>query len=96
LKGAIEDFTTSIALNPNEKDAFLGRGLSKQDLADYDGALKDLNKAVSMDPAYGKAYSLRGQVKLLKGDILGACNDLLKAQKLGYSPPMAAFKEHCN
>jgi hypothetical protein len=62
----------------------------------HDAALKDLDSAVQLDPRYGKTYSIRGQVRLLKGDILGACSDLMQAQRLGYTPPMAAFRDNCN
>lgn len=95
FKGAMEDYTTAITLNPLEKDALIGRGTTLSQMSQYEAALKDLDNAVQIDPRYGKTYSIRGQVRLLKGDILGACSDLIQAQKLGFTPPMAAMRDNC-
>lgn len=96
LRGALNDYTTAITLDPKEKDAYVGRATVKKETKDYQGALADMDSAIRIDPRYAKTYTLRSEVKLLTGDVNGACDDLLTAQKLGYMAAMAPFKDHCD
>jgi len=44
-KGAIQDYTKAIELNPNYTDAYHNRGVAKGYLQDYRGEIQDYNKA---------------------------------------------------
>ncbi len=47
-KGAIEDYTKAIELNPKYTEAYANRGCAKEELGDIKGALADWWKAVSL------------------------------------------------
>lgn len=49
-KGAIQDFTKAIELNPKFADAYSNRGVVKGNLQDYRGAIQDYNKAIELNP----------------------------------------------
>jgi len=55
-KGAIEEFTKVIELNPRDAKAYLSRGLSKYFLQDYAGDIADQLKAIEINLKYGDAY----------------------------------------
>ena len=44
-KGAIEDYTKAIELNPNYAEAYANRGCAKEELGDKEGAIADWQKA---------------------------------------------------
>ena len=44
-KGAIQDYTKAIELNPNHASAYYSRGNAKVQLQDYRGAMQDYIKA---------------------------------------------------
>ena len=48
LKGAIEDYTKAIELNPNYAEAYANRGCAKEELGDKEGALADWKKAADL------------------------------------------------
>ena len=54
-KGAIQDYTKAIELNPKDADAYIGRGIDKHELKDYKGAIQDYTKAIELDPNYADA-----------------------------------------
>ena len=64
-----EDFT----------DAYINRGLVKNELQDYGGSLEDYNKAIELDSKCSLAYNNRGYTKYKQGDYQGALNDYNKA-----------------
>lgn len=78
-KGAIEDFTKAIELNPNDAEAYGNRGIAKVNLRDNIGAIKDFTKAIELNPNAKEAYSNRGIAKVNLGDNKGAIEDLTKA-----------------
>ena len=43
-RGAIDDFSKAIELNPNDGGAYYNRGLAKEALEDYRGAIHDIKK----------------------------------------------------
>ncbi len=47
-KGAIEDYTKAIELNPNYAEAYANRGCAKEELGDKEGALADWQKAADL------------------------------------------------
>lgn len=62
-KGAIEDYTKAIELNPNDSNIYLVRSLDKSRLKDYKGAIEDCNKAIELNPNDTHAYSIRDAIK---------------------------------
>lgn len=77
-KGAIQDITKSIELNPSAAK-YVVRGsikaMQKEDL----GALQDLNKAIELNPQYKTAYSMRGMIRVALKEYAAAIQDLDKA-----------------
>jgi tetratricopeptide (TPR) repeat protein len=76
-KGAIEDLTKGLEIDPNEFAYYL-RGLGKNGLGDYSGAISDFTKAVEINPNYYKAYINRGNSKYKLKDYYGAISDYTK------------------
>lgn len=95
FKGAIEDFTESIRINPNSF-AYYGRGLAKYDLEDYRGAISDCNKSIEIDSNYSAPYVIRGMSKYLLNEKESACLDFNKAAELDNSVAYDLIKKHCN
>ncbi len=61
LKGAVEWFTKSIEVNPDNPDAYFYRGKAKMELKDYPAAEADLTKAIRMRPSQAPFHYFRGQ-----------------------------------
>ncbi|MBW5398273.1 tetratricopeptide repeat protein, partial [Brachyspira pilosicoli] len=49
---AIKDYDKAIELNPNNGAFYNNRGVSKENLEEYNEALKDYKKALELDPNY--------------------------------------------
>jgi len=47
-KGAIEDYSKAIELNPNYAEAYANRGCAKEELGDKEGAIADWQKAADL------------------------------------------------
>ncbi len=62
-QGAIDDFTQSIRIDPNDPGAYYFRAASKQDLGQYREAIEDYNIAIRLDPKDSYAYKSRGDTK---------------------------------
>jgi tetratricopeptide (TPR) repeat protein len=58
-KGAIENFTQAIWVDPKCSVAYINRGQAKTHLQDYTGALSDFTKAIALEPAMSAAVSIR-------------------------------------
>lgn len=82
-KGAIEDFTKAIELDPKDASAYSTRGYCKYKLKEYAGAVEDYNKAIKLYPENGGTYNERGNCKQKLGDKAGACSDWKKSYELG-------------
>lgn len=96
FKGAIEDFTKSIRVKPNNSLAYYGRGLAKYDTEDYRGAISDCTKSIEMDSNYSDAYVIRGLSEYLLNEKESACLDFNKAAELDNSVAYDLIKKHCN
>lgn len=57
---AIADFNEAIRLNPNDGDAYYGRGCAYYEKGDHDRAIADESDAIRLDPTSGEAYHKRG------------------------------------
>ena len=72
-------YTKAIEHDQNYADAYINRGLVKNELEDYEGSIKDYDKAIELDPRCSLAYNNRGYTKHKKGDYEGALADYNKA-----------------
>ena len=72
-------YDKAIKENENYSDAYINRGLVKNELKDYDGSISDYDKAIELDPRCSLAYNNRGYTKYKKGDHKGALDDYNKA-----------------
>ncbi|MDP3047910.1 MAG: tetratricopeptide repeat protein [Thermodesulfovibrionales bacterium] len=80
---AIEAFTSSIALNPNDAKAYLFRGAFYGSEGQYDRAIEDLNKAIALNPNIAEAYYKRGRAYAKLGNMGRAISDFQKACDMG-------------
>ena len=78
-KEKLSYYNKAIKAEQNFADAYINRGLVKNELQDYDGSIKDYNKAIELDPKCSLAYNNRGYTKYKKGDFEGALADYNKA-----------------
>ena len=81
-KGAIEDYTKAIELNPKDDSNYKERGSVKKEIKDYQGAIEDYTKAIELDPNSSFSYSARGYAKAKIKDYQGAIEDYTKAIEL--------------
>ena len=92
LKGAIEDFTKSIAANPNQVISHHDRALARKLSKDYKGAIEDYTKVIELnneikgeDNKWTESiYLERGYCKFLVEDDEGAITDYTKV--IEYNP----------
>jgi protein O-mannosyl-transferase len=75
-------FDDMVKKYPTTYIAFNGRGLARDNLADYAGALDDFNKAIKINPANADLYNNRGISKAKSGDMSGALQDFNRAIEL--------------
>lgn len=61
-KGAVEDYTQALEIDPGDEEIWLGRGLAREKLKDYDGAFSDYTKAIDIKENFFKAWINRGNV----------------------------------
>ena len=59
---AIEDYTTSIELDPGIADAWYNRGCSWYEVGDYDRSIADLTRAIELAPTNGLYHGQRSLV----------------------------------
>jgi len=65
-KGAIEDYSKSIELNPREIEAYFRRGLSYNwglHESDYKNAIENYSKVIDLDPYLKNIFILRGNAR---------------------------------
>jgi len=79
LKEKLKNYGKAIKENPDFSDAYINRGLVKNELEDYEGSIKDYDKAIELDSKCSLAYNNRGYTKQKKGDYEGALKDYNKA-----------------
>lgn len=61
-KGAVEDYTNALEIDPRDEEIWLGRGLAREKLKDYEGAFSDYTKAIDVREDFFKAWINRGNV----------------------------------
>ncbi|MBI4522546.1 MAG: tetratricopeptide repeat protein [Deltaproteobacteria bacterium] len=82
LNFALQAFTKSIELDPNEPLAYINRGVVRYRLGDLEGALADQTKAIGLNPRQAEAFLNRGDVRRAKKDLDGAIADYTEAINL--------------
>lgn len=61
-KGAVEDYTNALNIDPKDAEIWLGRGLAREKLKDYEGAFSDYTRAIDIREDFFKAWINRGNV----------------------------------
>ena len=61
-RGAVEDYTDALEIDPSNAEIWLGRGLAREKLKDYEGAFSDYTKAIEIKEDFFKAWINRGNV----------------------------------
>jgi len=56
-------------------DCYVGRGLVKKSMHDWDGAIADFDKDIELKPDDSQTYGERAFTKKSKGDVDGAFAD---------------------
>jgi tetratricopeptide (TPR) repeat protein/tRNA A-37 threonylcarbamoyl transferase component Bud32 len=81
-KKEIAGYDKAIAINSQNIDAYLKRGIAKFKLGNKQEAMDDFNKAVSLDRKNAKAYGVRGAAKFVSGNKQEAIADFDQAISL--------------
>jgi tetratricopeptide (TPR) repeat protein len=93
FRGAIDDFTKALELQPNDPVIYEQRGKVEHHLRDYQAAIEDFTKAIELDSSFAKAYNSRGISYLmfnrrskLHAEVVKrkAREDFMKAIELGF------------
>jgi tetratricopeptide (TPR) repeat protein len=82
LHAALEDYSQSIAIAPNQPDPYLNRGTALEGLHQWDAAIADYNRVLELDPQDSAAFNNRGNAKAGAGDWEAALADYQKAAEL--------------
>lgn len=75
FREVIATYTDSINSNPNDIEAYLGRGIAKSSIEDYQGAISDFSIAIDLNPNDSETYIKRGNAKHYLGDYYRAIAD---------------------
>jgi len=87
LDRAIEAYTRSIELDPDDPWGYDARGWVRIESDDFDEAITDFTRALELDPRFARAYSGRGWARSATGDKEGALGDFLWAAELAPDAP---------
>lgn len=75
---AIEHLDKTIALAPDYAEAYMRRGMAKNDLEDYNGAIDDITQSIRLN-ATPDMYAYRAVAFMREGNYMGAHKDLEKS-----------------
>lgn len=79
---AIGAYDVVIALEPDNRFGYFGRGRARAATRDYGQAIADFDKVIQLAPNFAAAYSHRGLAKVTSGDVDGALADCDRAATL--------------
>lgn len=79
LDGSLNDFNKAIELNPENSEAYFGRGLLFIKINRYSEALADFDMAISLDSTLSRYFISRGIAHAHFNDLNKAINDFDKA-----------------
>ena len=85
---AVNHYTQSIELDPNQITAYNNRGLAYTNLRNYNSAINDFHRAIEINPNYADAYNNRGVAYMRQGKRDHAIDDYNRAIELNpnYAP----------
>ncbi len=78
-KGALQDYTRAIALNPKFESVYANRGHLLDEMGDIKSAFADYKKAIEVNPKAPTPYNNRGWAFFVMGDTKAAIKDFDKA-----------------
>ena len=81
---AINHYTQSIELDPNQITVYNNRGLAYIELRDYNSAINDFHRAIGINPNYADAYNNRGVAYVRQGEHHRAVHDYNRAIEFNY------------
>jgi tetratricopeptide (TPR) repeat protein len=82
FRGAIDNYTQAIRLNPNFAYAYINRGLCRFQLKDFQRAIADYTQTIRLNPNFAYAYLDRGDARLQLKDFQGAIADYTQTIRL--------------
>jgi S1-C subfamily serine protease/lipoprotein NlpI len=85
---AIDDYDSTLALNPNFTEVYFRRGIAHSSLQHWPEAMADYTRSIAIDPNYSEAYIHRGNIRNILADWQGAMSDFELA--LGLNPYASA------
>lgn len=91
FKGAINELTETIKLNPDDYDAYNMRAIAYSELNKYDEAIKDFSKCIEIKQI-PEAYYNRGAAYFAKGEFKIALDDFTQCLKLSPDNIKALYK----
>ena len=91
VDGAIADYTSAIALSPNNPASFNNRGAERMRKRDIDAGLSDFARAVQIRPRYAEAVRNLGTAQRLKGNPAEALVEYSRAIELEPSNAQGYF-----
>jgi lipoprotein NlpI len=89
--GAIRDYGTALALDPNYSIAYLDRGNVYRLMGDYPHAIADYDRLIQLEPNVAWNYFMRGVADVYAGLLPKALSDLTQSSKLDPAYPYAAL-----
>ncbi len=96
LKGALNDYTRALRLDPMLGKAYSNRGNVYYKLKQYRKAVADYNRAIEFYPDEGKLFYNRGLALYLNGQKTDACIDLRIALEKGHVNAQAPISSYCD
>ncbi len=81
-RGAIEDYTALLGMNPGLVEAYNGRARARSAIGELDAALADHDTSIHLDPRSAHSRTKRGLTRAQKGDFDGAIADHDEAIRL--------------
>jgi tetratricopeptide (TPR) repeat protein len=96
LSGALMTWSTVIALNPKNADAYYSRAIVKNELHTWKSALRDYDAALEVAPTFVSALLNRGSVKDDNGDYIGAVEDYDKVIALSHADDLTKTRAYFN
>jgi len=82
FRGAIEDYTQAVTINPNYVDAYKNRGAARGQLGYQQAAIEDFTQAIKINPNDALAHFYRGIAHHILGDQQAAIEDFTQSIKL--------------
>ncbi|RWD63339.1 tetratricopeptide repeat protein [Mesorhizobium sp.] len=89
---AIGAYDVVIALEPDNRFGYFGRGRARAATRDYGQAIADFDRVIQLAPNFAAAYFRRGLAKVTSGDVDGALADCDRAATLD---PKARDAHYC-